>query len=124
MSILQPNFKANPAPCISLPCPANKPAKSCSSSFGASPLTGAFGVAIFLLFSSPALLGKVGIISFGFGLGSSLKYGCSRISSAFGRAAGLREKREEISRRPAVERYGNLLALSCGVVDFELERSG
>ena len=38
-----------------------------------SPLLGAFGLEILLLFSCPALLGKVGNISFAFGFGSSLK---------------------------------------------------
>lgn len=41
---------------------------------GASPLFGALGLATLLLFSWPALLGKVGNIAVLFGLGSSLKY--------------------------------------------------
>lgn len=48
---IQPRRKANPAPCSSSALPAKIPAKSCSSNFGASPRTGAFGVARLLLFS-------------------------------------------------------------------------
>jgi len=51
--------------------------------------------------------GKVGNISFGFGRGSSRKYGCLRHSAAVGREAGFSASKEEMSWRPALERMEN-----------------
>ena len=81
-------------------------------------------MAILLRFSRFALLGKVGIISFGLGLGSSVKYLCSRMSSALGREDGFIESKDEISRRPAVDKYGNLEALSCDAVNLAFDNTG
>src|SRR5256885_142092 len=80
----QISFSENPPPFSSSSLPANIPLKSSALISGTLPLTGAFGVPLLLLFSCPALLGKVGNISVLFGFGSSLKKPCSSTSFAFG----------------------------------------
>lgn len=97
----QPSLSVKPAPdsaaSLSIP-PPNTFAKS--SRGASSPLLGASGVSLFLLFSIPALDGKVGNISLDFGFGSSRKYGWARHSLAVGRDAGFRASSVERSDRP------------------------
>jgi hypothetical protein len=105
----QPNLSANPPPTSSLSRPAKIPLKSIPSplSFGASPLFGALGLAILLLFSWPALDGNVGNIAVDFGRGSSLNHGCDKTSEAEGRRAGFRARREFRRSAPEVVNNGN-----------------
>jgi hypothetical protein len=104
-----PTFNRNPRPTSSSSLPCRMPLKS-NSPFnpGASPLTGALGLAIFLLFSCPALDGNVGNILVSLGLGFSSKYGCSSIAFAVGLLAGLRDNRLFSRFAPAFVRVGNL----------------
>lgn len=79
-----------------------------ASSFGASPLIGALGLATLLLLSCPALEGKVGNMLVAFGRGSCVNQGCDRTSAAEGRFAGFRDRRESRRSDPTVVRIGNL----------------
>lgn len=102
------NLRLNPAPASSFSLPAKIPLKSASSpSFGASPLFGAFGVAIFLRFSCPALEGKVGNISLDLGLGFSSKYGWLSTSFAVSRFLGSKASSELRSSLPIAVKNGN-----------------
>lgn len=105
------NFKLNPPPFSSSSRPANIPLKSILCRPGASPRIGAFGVCR-LLFSIPALEGKVGNMAVLFILGSSLKYGESSTSCADGRPPGFRLSRLDNKLLPAVVRNGNLLLIT------------
>ena len=101
-------LRRNPAPASSFSRPANNPLKSADSPiFGASPLLGALGVGIFLLFSCPAFEGKVGNISLDFGLGFSPKYGCCSTSFALGRRFGFKDSNELRSSLPVPVKNGN-----------------
>ena len=89
-----PNFSINPGPPPSSPC-LNNPPNFSPSRIGASPPPfGASGVSHLFRFSPLPLEGKEGKNSGCFGLGSSLKYGCSRASFAEIRLLGSSVRRE------------------------------
>ena len=105
----QPKRRVNPAPASPVSPPGAPPNTPAKSNRGASwPRLGASGVSRLLLFSIPALDGKVGNISFGLGRGSSRKYGWDRHSWVVGRELGFRASREDSRCRPALVRNGNL----------------
>lgn len=109
--INQPKRSVNPAPAspVSPPGPAAPPKTLAKSNCGAAcPRLGASGVSLRLLFSMPALDGKVGNISLGLGRGSSRKYWCERHCWVDGLAAGFSASSEESRCRPAFVRRGNL----------------
>lgn len=104
-----PNRNVNPAPDSPESPPAAPPNTPAKSNRGAScPRFGASGVCRRRRFSMPALDGKVGNISFGFGRGSSRKYWWERHWAVVGRARGFRASRDERRWRPALVRKGNL----------------
>lgn len=103
-----------PAPDSSFSRPAKIPLKSAISPpiLGASPLFGALGLTIFLLFSWPAFEGNVGNMAADLGFGSSLKYGWIRTSLAVGLLAGFKDSREMRSSLPAAVKKGNLARMT------------